>query len=161
MSTVFVVCVEGKGKGNMPQSKGTREETGRPIIEGLYLRKGLVYICSRDKEGFCKCVRRDGVDAEEEPIDPCHDIINHSPDGYNWGYAGSGPAQLALAICFDYLREKEKAFRVYQELKAQIIAGVPQETEYWELTGEQLFDFFGGNLEDAMIDIPVFSPEDI
>lgn len=29
---------------------------------------------------------------------------NHSPDGFNWGYGGSGPAQLALAImleCFD------------------------------------------------------------
>ncbi len=25
-------------------------------------------------------------------------IINHSPDGFNWGYGGSGPAQLALAI---------------------------------------------------------------
>ena len=23
---------------------------------------------------------------------------NHSPDGFNWGYGGSGPAQLALAI---------------------------------------------------------------
>lgn len=25
-------------------------------------------------------------------------IYNHSPDGFNWGYGGSGPAQLALAV---------------------------------------------------------------
>lgn len=24
---------------------------------------------------------------------------NHSPDGFAWGYGGSGPAQLALALC--------------------------------------------------------------
>ena len=23
----------------------------------------------------------------------------HSPDGFSWGYSGSGPAQSALAIC--------------------------------------------------------------
>ena len=25
-------------------------------------------------------------------------VYNHSPDGFAWGYGGSGPAQLALAI---------------------------------------------------------------
>jgi hypothetical protein len=29
----------------------------------------------------------------------------HSPDGFEWGYGGSGPADLALAILVDYLRE--------------------------------------------------------
>jgi hypothetical protein len=28
-------------------------------------------------------------------------VWNHSPDGFNWGYGGSGPAQLALAICLE------------------------------------------------------------
>ena len=28
-------------------------------------------------------------------------IVNHSPDGFNWGYAGSGSAQLALAILLE------------------------------------------------------------
>ena len=31
-------------------------------------------------------------------------IINHSPDGFNWGYGGSGPAQLSLAMCLDACR---------------------------------------------------------
>jgi len=28
-------------------------------------------------------------------------VWNHSPDGFNWGYGGSGPAQLSLAICLE------------------------------------------------------------
>lgn len=31
------------------------------------------------------------------------DVSNHSPDGFEWGYGGSGPAQLALALCIDAL----------------------------------------------------------
>lgn len=36
-------------------------------------------------------------------LNPCHSqaIKNHSPDGYNWGYGGSGPSQLALALLLD------------------------------------------------------------
>src|SRR5215470_1617278 len=30
----------------------------------------------------------------------------HSPNGFAWGYHGSGPADLALAILVDYLRER-------------------------------------------------------
>jgi len=28
-----------------------------------------------------------------------HLVTHHSPDGYEWGYGGSGPADLALNIC--------------------------------------------------------------
>lgn len=31
-------------------------------------------------------------------------VRNHSPTGFSWGYNGSGPAQLALAILCDHLR---------------------------------------------------------
>ncbi len=36
-------------------------------------------------------------------LPPRHDLRNHSPDGLKWGYAGSGPAQLALAVLPDAL----------------------------------------------------------
>ena len=44
--------------------------------------------------------------------------MNHSPDGFNWGYGGSGPAQLALAIV---LKITGKATG-YQEFKNLYIA---------------------------------------
>ena len=28
-------------------------------------------------------------------------VYNHSPNGFNWGYGGSGPAQLALAMMLE------------------------------------------------------------
>jgi len=50
-------------------------------------------------------------------------IINHSPDGFNWGYGGSGPAQLALAIMLEIKGKPD----YYQELKWDLIAKLPQE----------------------------------
>ena len=33
---------------------------------------------------------------------PSQAVRNHSPTGFAWGYGGSGPAQLALAILIDW-----------------------------------------------------------
>lgn len=52
-------------------------------------------------------------------------LRNHSPDGFNWGYAGSGPAQLALGILLHYCRAKD-ALRHYQQFKFEFVAALPQ-----------------------------------
>ena len=49
------------------------------------------------------------------------EIVNHSPDGFCWGYGGSGPSQLALAILLELL-SKEDAFYHYQDFKQRLIA---------------------------------------
>lgn len=51
-------------------------------------------------------------------------IINHSPDGFAWGYGGSGPAQLALAICLEIFPE-DFARLYYQNFKWLYIASLP------------------------------------
>lgn len=48
-------------------------------------------------------------------------VCRHSPDGFQWGYAGSGPAQLALAILLQFCK-KEVALKYYQEFKFKEIA---------------------------------------
>lgn len=53
-------------------------------------------------------------------------IKQHSPDGFNWGYGGSGPAQLALAIIAYYTKNLELILRLYQIFKWEVIAGLPQ-----------------------------------
>lgn len=57
---------------------------------------------------------------------PSQALYNHSPDGFAWGYGGSGPAQLALALL---LRLTTKAFALehYQDFKSQVIAALPAE----------------------------------
>ncbi len=50
-------------------------------------------------------------------------LFNHSPTGFNWGYGGSGPAQLALAILLDYTNDSDKAIMFYQRFKTFVVAG--------------------------------------
>ena len=52
-------------------------------------------------------------------------VCNHSPTGFSWGYLGSGPSQLALAILLRYLSKRE-AVALYQDFKLKFIANLPQ-----------------------------------
>jgi len=51
-------------------------------------------------------------------------IIRHSPDGFNWGYLGSGPADFALNILSAYIGEEE-AKGLYQTFKMLFVAKLP------------------------------------
>lgn len=66
-------------------------------------------------------------------------VCNHSPNGFNHGYCGSGPSQLALAIM---LVIEGKPGR-YHDLKLAVISGLPQGKNFkttfeWPLPGEEL-----------------------
>jgi len=60
------------------------------------------------------------------PLDSRTDLRNHSPCGPNWGYGGSGPAQLALALAADALADDEQALAIYQRLKRRLVTNLPQ-----------------------------------
>lgn len=47
---------------------------------------------------------------------------NHSPDGFNWGYGGSGPSQLALAVLLEVTGNTMMCFYYYQKFKWDFIA---------------------------------------
>lgn len=67
-------------------------------------------------------------------LNPRLDLHNHSPDGFNWGYCGSGPAQLALALLADALRDDEQAWLCHQAFKVAVLSG--EERDNWTLTDE-------------------------
>jgi len=48
-------------------------------------------------------------------------IVRHSPDSFNWGYGGSGPADLALSILTDFAG-RDFAELHYQKFKNDFIA---------------------------------------
>jgi hypothetical protein len=74
--------------------------------------------------------RKVWVDGKLLDPTPSQLVYNHSPDGFNWGYEGSGPAQLAIAIMLLYL-EPTKAGQVYQKFKREVIAKLPVRESFW------------------------------
>lgn len=78
------------------------------------------------------------VSVEGAPLPPRHDLQNHSPTGFSWGYGGSGPSQLALAILAHFLEDDKEALAWYQPFKWRIIATLPQ--PQWKLYGSQVRD---------------------
>ncbi len=93
-------------------------------------------------------------DSKTKPLDPRLDLINHSPTGFAWGYAGSGPSQLAFAILADFFiganREgmndrlkhhlEQTAERLHQDFKWEVIAKLNKDTP-WTLTEKQIRDW--------------------
>jgi hypothetical protein len=92
-----------------------------------------IYRGSRNEDGCEIIVSGDGPD---RPLDPRLDLWNHSPDGFEWGYEGSGPAQSALAILADVLDDPDRAVRLYQDFKRKVISGSPKKG--WTLTEDQV-----------------------
>jgi hypothetical protein len=60
--------------------------------------------------------------------------VRHSPSGFEFGYEGSGPAELARCLLIDYFDAHERADDLdgeslpvsYQQFKREFIARVPQ-----------------------------------
>ncbi len=87
------------------------------------------YHGARTAEG-CKVSVSDGT-ARKRPLGLRLDLRNHSPAGFEWGYGGSGPAQLALALLADACENDDVALCHYQQFKRAVIAGLPAS---WTLT---------------------------
>jgi hypothetical protein len=74
---------------------------------------------------------------KSKPLPLRLDLFNHSPTGFSWGYGGSGPAQLALALLADALGDNDRAIRVHQDFKFKVVA-CWLEGERWWITAEQI-----------------------
>lgn len=87
------------------------------------------------------CIREGGRVKTNVP----HLVERHSPDGYEWGYGGSGPGELALNICEYYVRilrengysigspvsfrqgvAHEMTLQIYQDFKWKFIGSMDQ-----------------------------------
>ena len=76
------------------------------------------------------------VRVNDRPLNPRLDLWNHSPTGFEWGYGGSGPAQLALAVLADHLGDDREAVALHQEFKRVVVANLSRRG--WILTGRQI-----------------------
>ena len=134
-----------------------RESISKPPgLPALTLRVPVnsVYHGVRHSDGRCEVrvhghssisATRNG-ETESRPLPFYLDVCNHSPTGFAWGYCGSGPAQLALAILVDATGDKELALRHYQDFKFQFVSGWG---DSWRLTAEQVRSFISRNDQPA------------
>jgi len=78
---------------------------------------------------------------------PSQEIENHS-SSFNWSYGGSGPAQLALALVYDAIKQENptlslmevrgKALYHYQDFKWKFVCGWG---DTWEITSKDIVNW--------------------
>ena len=81
-----------------------------------------IYIGKREKDG-CH-VFENGRKIE---LEPSLSLRNHSPTGFEWGYRGSGPHQLALAILLDFTNNEIRAMQYYNQFVDEFVVDFAQD----------------------------------
>lgn len=99
-----------------------------------------MYIGKILNDGEIKDVDRIVVNGDGKTLDleASLKVVNHSPTGFCWGYGGSGPAQLSLAILLDHFNgDRERALALYQDFKFKVVARLDMDSDF-VLTNEQI-----------------------
>lgn len=86
--------------------------------------------------GFRDAQGNTHVEVNGRPLEWRLDLDNHSPTGLEWGYGGSGPAQLALALIADCTGNDERAIERHQDFKWRCVAKLPKSE--WMLTSRDI-----------------------
>lgn len=104
---------------------------------------------SRSNRGLVEYVglRVDGTplvlkltDHERLTPDRSLELVRHSPGGFDWGYTGSGPAQLACAILLDYYNDESVAHQHYIQFRDTVVSQLActGPADCWHLTGDDI-----------------------
>lgn len=133
-------------KANPGIPSGRKNEPG-PVVEVRY--EGSMD--AQNEARVCIYTRHERHLEERTELPLRDDIRKHSV-AFNWGYEGSGPAQLALAMLAVHFRRRVPmpdddmagfreadghAVRLYQRFKRRVIARLPQGTA-WAITDTQV-----------------------
>jgi hypothetical protein len=90
----------------------------------------------RDGDGICHVViREEGKSGRRLPRRL--DLARPSPTGFEWGYGGSGPRQLALALLADALGDDARALRLSMDFKWSYVAKLWRD-EPWKITDAEV-----------------------
>ena len=86
------------------------------------------------------CRAPDGLESALFEVDgrpltpgPSLAVVNHSPTGFAWGYGGSGPTQLALAILMEVGLPPRRALLHYHDFRTEFITPLDFHAKEWRL----------------------------
>ena len=84
------------------------------------------------------------VTVDGRPLDEHYEVKRFTAFGFEWTYEGASPQQLALAILFDYLGDKDRAIRLSEPFMKEVIANLDND---WTLTPDRIDAFLRQNEE--------------
>ena len=75
------------------------------------------------------------VTVDGQPLPEHYEVKQFTSWGFEWTYEGASPQQLALAILYDHLGDKERAIRLSEPFMKKIVADMDND---WTLTAEEI-----------------------
>ena len=125
------------------ESESTKDLRPAPRPAAVSRRKPAVRYQGKRVNGKCTVVAHEAH--ERRSIRKRTDLHNHSR-GFEWGYCGSGPAQLALALLADALEDDELALKHYQQFKPDVVAHF--EPAAWTITSDEIIEWLRRNRDE-------------
>jgi hypothetical protein len=78
------------------------------------------------------------VTVEGKRLDEHYEVKRFTKFGFEWTYEGDSPRQLALAILFDHLGDKDRAISLSEPFMKEIVANLDND---WTLGGDEIDRF--------------------
>jgi hypothetical protein len=78
------------------------------------------------------------VTVDDKPLDEHYEVKRFTKFGFEWTYEGESPQQLALAILYDHLGDRERAIRLSEPYMKEVIANLDQD---WTITSQSIDEF--------------------
>jgi hypothetical protein len=75
------------------------------------------------------------VTVDGQRLSEHYDVKQFTTWGFEWTYEGPSPQQLALAILYDHLGDKEQAIRLSEPFMKKVVADLDND---WVLTSEDI-----------------------
>jgi Family of unknown function (DUF6166) len=75
------------------------------------------------------------VTVDGQRLSEHYDVKQFTTWGFEWTYEGPSPQQLALAILYDHLGDKEQAIRLSEPFMKKVVADLDND---WVLTSQDI-----------------------
>jgi hypothetical protein len=80
------------------------------------------------------------VTVDGRRLDEHYEVKRLTKYGFEWTYEGESPQQLALAILYEHLGDRERAIRLSEPFMKKVVANLDND---WTLGSDQIAAFIG------------------
>ena len=80
------------------------------------------------------------VTVDGRRLDEHYEVKRFTRYGFEWTYEGESPQQLALAILFEHLGDKDRAIRLSELFMKEVVANLDND---WTLRSDEIVAYIG------------------